>query len=72
MLVRVLLLALALAVPAYANAQTAPAPNDGVSRIMRELERVLIDRRYARLCGPRSRRARTPAKSSSMNGCSRA
>ena len=39
---RVVLLALALAFPAYANAQTAPAPNDGVSRVMRELERILI------------------------------
>jgi hypothetical protein len=39
--VRVLLLALALALPAYANAQTVAAPNDGISRILRELERVL-------------------------------
>ena len=39
---RVFLLALALALPAYANAQTAPAPNDGISRVMRELERVLL------------------------------
>ena len=38
---RVVLLALALAFPAYANAQTAPPPNDGVSRILRELERVI-------------------------------
>jgi hypothetical protein len=37
----VLLLALALALPAYANAQTTPAPNDGIARIMRELERIL-------------------------------
>ena len=52
---RVLLLALALAVPAYANAQTIPAPNDGVSRIMRELERVLMAadaRGYAALAAP--------------------
>jgi hypothetical protein len=40
--VRVFLLALALALPAYANAQTTPAPNDGISRVMRELERVLL------------------------------
>jgi hypothetical protein len=39
--VRVLLLALALAVPAYANAQTVPAPGDGVSRLLRDFERVL-------------------------------
>lgn len=39
---RVLLFALALAIPAYANAQTTPAPNDGISRVMRELERVLL------------------------------
>ena len=39
---RVWLLALALAVPAYANAQTTPIPNDGISRVMRELERVLL------------------------------
>ena len=39
---RVFLLALALALPAYANAQTAPASNDGISRVMRELERVLL------------------------------
>jgi hypothetical protein len=38
----VFLLALALALPAYAHAQTAPAPNDGISRVMRELERVLL------------------------------
>ena len=38
---RVLLLALALVVPAYANAQSTPASNDGISRIMRELERIL-------------------------------
>jgi hypothetical protein len=37
----VVLLALALAVPAYANAQTAPAPGDGVFLVMRELERVI-------------------------------
>ncbi len=52
---RVLLLALALAVPAYANAQTTPAPNDGVSRIMRELERVLMaadTRGFAALAAP--------------------
>ncbi len=52
---RVLLLALALAVPAYADAQTVPAPNDGVSRIMRDLERVLStsdSRAYAALCAP--------------------
>lgn len=36
------LLALALALPAYANAQTAPAPNDGISGVLRELERVLV------------------------------
>jgi hypothetical protein len=40
--VRVFLLALALALPAYANAQITPAPNDGISRVMRELERVLL------------------------------
>jgi hypothetical protein len=34
-------LALALAVPAYANAQTIPPPNDGVSGILRAIERVL-------------------------------
>ena len=39
---RVFLLALALALPAYAHAQTAPASNDGISRVMRELERVLL------------------------------
>jgi hypothetical protein len=53
--VRVLLLALALAVPAYANAQTIPAPNDGVTRIMRELERVLMTADvpgYAALAAP--------------------
>ena len=40
---RVLLLAVALAVavPAYANAQSTPASGDGVSRVMRELERIL-------------------------------
>jgi hypothetical protein len=39
--VKVVLLAIALALPAYANAQTVPAPSDGVSGVMRELERVL-------------------------------
>jgi hypothetical protein len=39
--VRLILLALALAVPAYAEAQTLPASNDGVSRILREIERVI-------------------------------
>jgi hypothetical protein len=51
----VLLLALALAVPAYANAQTVPAPNDGISRMLRELERVLSTgdaRAYAALAAP--------------------
>jgi hypothetical protein len=41
----VFFLALTLALPAYANAQVIaappPPPNDGVSRVMRELERVL-------------------------------
>jgi hypothetical protein len=37
----VLLLALALFVPTYANAQSTPVSNDGISRIMRELERIL-------------------------------
>jgi hypothetical protein len=53
--VRVWLLALALAVPAYANAQTVPVPNDGISRVMRELERVLMAadaRGYAALAAP--------------------
>jgi hypothetical protein len=53
--VRVFLLALAFAVPAYADAQTIPAPNDGVSRIMRDLERVLSTadaRAYAAMCTP--------------------
>ena len=52
---RVFLLALALAVPAYANAQTAPLPNDGISRILRALERVLSTadaRAYAALVAP--------------------
>ena len=38
---RVFLLALALAVPVSAHAQSTPAPNDGISRVLRELERVL-------------------------------
>ena len=38
---RAFLLALALALPAYANAQTIPPPNDGVSRLIRDLERVI-------------------------------
>ena len=38
---RAVLLALALVLPAYANAQTLPPPNDGVSRLMRDLERVI-------------------------------
>lgn len=49
---RAVLLALALVFPAYANAQITPPPNDGVSRVMRELERVLAasdDRAYAAL-----------------------
>ena len=52
---RVLLLALALAVPASANAQTVSAPNDGISRILREVERVLTTgdaRAYAALVAP--------------------
>jgi hypothetical protein len=40
--VLLLALALALAMPASANAQiAAPVPNDGISKVMRELERVL-------------------------------
>ena len=39
--VRAFLLAVALAVPAHANAQTTPPPSDGISRVLRELERVL-------------------------------
>jgi hypothetical protein len=53
--VRVLLLALTFAVPAYVNAQTSPAPNDGISRILREIERVLSTgdaRGYAALAAP--------------------
>ncbi|HET9468162.1 MAG TPA: M1 family aminopeptidase, partial [Vicinamibacterales bacterium] len=38
---RVFLLALALVLPAYADAQTTPPSNDGISRVMRELERIL-------------------------------
>ena len=38
---RAFLLALALVLPAYANAQTIPPPNDGVSRLIRSLERVI-------------------------------
>ncbi len=38
---RVLLLALALVLPTSANAQLTPAPNDGISRILREIERAL-------------------------------
>ena len=38
---RVFLLALALVLPAYASAQTAPPSSDGISRLMRELERIL-------------------------------
>jgi hypothetical protein len=53
--VRVLLLALALAMPAYANAQTLPASTDGITRILLELERVLSTgdaRAYAALIAP--------------------
>ena len=39
---RVALLALALAFPAFANAQTIAPPSDGIARVMRELERVLL------------------------------
>ena len=49
---RAVLLALALVLPAYANAQTLPPPNDGVSRLMRDLERVIATsdaRAYAAL-----------------------
>ena len=52
---RVLLLALALIVPASANAQTLSAPNDGISRILREIERVLTTgdaRAYGALVAP--------------------
>lgn len=52
---RALLLALALAVPAHATAQSTPAPNDGISRIVRELERVLATgdaRAYAAMLAP--------------------
>jgi hypothetical protein len=55
----VFLLAVALLVPAYANAQIISppiaSPNDGISRIMRELERVLSTsdaRAYAALAAP--------------------
>jgi hypothetical protein len=51
----VFLLALALALPAYAHAQTAPAPNDGISQVLRELERVLLTsdkRAYSALLSP--------------------
>ena len=52
---RVFLLALALVVPASANAQTLSAPNDGISRILREIERVLTTgdaRAYGALVAP--------------------
>ena len=52
---RVFLLALALVMPASANAQTVSAPNDGISRILREVERVLTTgdaRAYAALVAP--------------------
>ena len=51
----VFLLALALVVPASANAQTVSAPNDGISRILREVERVVATgdaRAYAALVSP--------------------
>jgi hypothetical protein len=52
----VLLLALVLVMPASANAQiTVPVPNDGISRVMRELERVLTSadpRAYSALLVP--------------------
>jgi hypothetical protein len=51
----VLLLALALVIPASANAQSAPASNDGISRVLREMERVLSTgdaRAYAALVAP--------------------
>jgi hypothetical protein len=40
--VRAFLLALALVVPALGNAQTTPPQSDGISRVLRELERVLM------------------------------
>ena len=52
---RAVLLALALVLPAYANAQTLPPSNDGVSRLMRDLERVIAtsdQRAYASLVTP--------------------
>jgi hypothetical protein len=51
----VFLLALALVLPASANAQTVSAPNDEISRILREVERVLTTgdaRAYAALIAP--------------------
>ena len=53
------LLALLLALPASANGQVAlPVPNDGISRIMRELERVLTSadtRAYSALLLPEAK-----------------
>ena len=45
----------------HANAQTVPVPNDGVSRVMREIERVLTTCRSRVAYAPCSRQARTPA-----------
>ena len=52
---RVLLLALALALPASANAQAVSTPDDGVSGVLRELERVLTTsdvRAFAAMLAP--------------------
>lgn len=52
---RVLVFALALAIPASANGQSIPAPADGVSGVLRELERVLTtgdEGAYAALVAP--------------------